>query len=515
MRPDHLWHTAELNAPLSEHGLEFFDCLEAAVYERLVAQRPDSLDRLQRGRVGLEEIEHDSLGYFALVHMPAGVVQDQDDPLISSHALLLGKSLEQEEEDLFAHRRGEPKRGGALLRADKRREIGPLVSGVDESAWSLTPRSPDGAKDRLEPNSVLIHGPELYPGSGVPALLSTYAPLEVYFDTSAAPPCPLPSRGAASGAVACNQGSACNPSREPDPACDQGAHSSTLPPSAHSTARHRAALRSRSLGVKRQPRPRPTGGPDRGCSSCHPAWPLARPRYRTRRAFAPRSPYSPRPRRCLRSASPWIVAKALENVLTQSGALPPGSAAPTLPSSDGRPAGFAQAYAPPGEKWLNLRGRRPDAKTVQSHSVSCGRTGSLPRYGASTNAETGRTAVPCSSGALMSSVAPMRRASTRRGSAGAGSWRKLTTARLRSWDTTSQRRETAGQHASRSARVYVGTLEPFAPRSPWALGSGMTGDRSTPLPSFKESSPGLGSARARHLWASPSATVSLSGSCVR
>src|SRR5690625_6924465 len=53
----------------------------------------------------------------------------------------------------------------------------------------------------------------------------------------------------------------------------------------------------------------------------------------------------------------------------------------------------------------------------------------------------------------MSSGAPMRRASTRRGRAGAGSLRQLTTARLRSWDTTSPRRETAGQHSSRSARV--------------------------------------------------------------
>jgi len=48
--------------------------------------------------------------------------------------------------------------------------------------------------------------------------------------------------------------------------------------------------------------------------------------------------------------------------------------------------------------------------------------------------------------------------------AGAGSLQPLTTAPLRSWDTTSPRRETAGRRSSRSARVYVGTLEPTAPR---------------------------------------------------
>src|SRR5690606_28816598 len=109
-------------------------------------------------------------------------------------------------------------------------------------------------------------------------------------------------------------------------------------------------------------------------------------------------------------------------------------------------------------------GGRGSGSAETESFASCGRTGSLPRYGASTNAETGRTAVPFAPSALMSSGAPMRRASTRRGRAGAGSLRQLTTARLRSWDTTSPRRETAGQHSSRSARVYVGTLEPFAPR---------------------------------------------------
>lgn len=74
--------------------------------------------------------------------------------------------------------------------------------------WSpYPPRVTGHARGRVIPRRGRPGGGALST-SRVHALLSAYAPLEVYFDTSAAPLHPRPSRGAGVGAVECIRGGA-------------------------------------------------------------------------------------------------------------------------------------------------------------------------------------------------------------------------------------------------------------------------------------------------------------------
>ena len=95
-------------------------------------------------------------------HMPAGTVEDQQDLLALARPHRVGELAARERERGQGHSGQEEPPGATGAWMDKCLEIGPLVTVRDGRPGALAPGAPHPAPDGLEPEAVLVGGPELY-----------------------------------------------------------------------------------------------------------------------------------------------------------------------------------------------------------------------------------------------------------------------------------------------------------------------------------------------------------------
>ena len=152
----------ENEAALCDGAFEIGEGLEVLVCERLVEDRPQGLGGLKlggvRGQVGEPDpIWHDQVR----LGVPAGAVEPEHDHALASRPGLAGKQRQECGEERLGHAvRHIPEH----LTGDRLHEGGdvePLVPVVAEGDRPLTFGRPDPAQDRLQPNAVLVRGPDL------------------------------------------------------------------------------------------------------------------------------------------------------------------------------------------------------------------------------------------------------------------------------------------------------------------------------------------------------------------
>src|SRR4051794_16484220 len=165
--PVEVWARFELivseNATALGHDvLEISKRREVLVGEWLVEDGPEVLSRLKLGRVrgqvdGPDPIRHSQVGR----GVPAGAVEPEHDDAIPSRPSLAGKQRQQRGKE----RLGDPVRhvpeGLARDRLHEGGDVQPLVTVVTQCDRPLTFGRPHPAQDRLQPNAVLIRGPDL------------------------------------------------------------------------------------------------------------------------------------------------------------------------------------------------------------------------------------------------------------------------------------------------------------------------------------------------------------------
>ena len=102
-------------------------------------------------------------------HMPVSTVEYQQDLLGLVRAHCVGELAARKRERRQRHGGQEEPPGVAGPWVDKRIEVGPLVAVLDGRPGALPARAPHAAYDGLEPDAVLVGGPELYgiPWAGV------------------------------------------------------------------------------------------------------------------------------------------------------------------------------------------------------------------------------------------------------------------------------------------------------------------------------------------------------------
>jgi hypothetical protein len=142
--------------------LEISKGREVPIGERLIQDRPEVLGGLQLGRVwgqgdGPEAFGHDQVGR----GVPAGVVEQKRDNALASCPSLAGKQRQERGEERLGHPIRYIPEGLARDRLDEGGHIQPLVAVVTERDRSLALGRPHPAQDRLQPDAVLVGGPDL------------------------------------------------------------------------------------------------------------------------------------------------------------------------------------------------------------------------------------------------------------------------------------------------------------------------------------------------------------------
>src|SRR3954471_21840504 len=147
---------------LGHDVLEISKRREVLVGEWLIEDGPEVLSRLKLGRVwgqvdGPDPIRHSQVGR----GVPAGAVEPEHDDAIPSRPGLTHKQRQQRRKE----RLGDPVRDGPEgLAGDRLHEGGdvqPLVAVVAQRDRPLTLGRPHPSDDRLQPEAVLIRGPDL------------------------------------------------------------------------------------------------------------------------------------------------------------------------------------------------------------------------------------------------------------------------------------------------------------------------------------------------------------------
>ena len=157
----------EVDAALGLHVLQLVDCREVPVDQHRVAERPEVLGRLQFGREGGEEEQVHVLGHAKLgTGVPAGAIQHEHDLFGGTGASSTGKGrqLDLEERDGDAGSEMPPRatRGGM----DEADEIAPLIAVLHRRDRTFSVEAPDLLEDGLQPDAMLVRGPELDLRSG-------------------------------------------------------------------------------------------------------------------------------------------------------------------------------------------------------------------------------------------------------------------------------------------------------------------------------------------------------------
>jgi hypothetical protein len=140
---------------------ELLDAGEMPVDEHVVGQRPEMLSRLPLGRVRRQEHEVDVVGHREpRAGVPARAVKDQDDLLAGAGADGVGKggqfNCEQRDTDRGSAVEARAARGGV----DEADELAPGEAVAHHGDGSVPFGRPDSPQERLEPDAVLVGGPQ-------------------------------------------------------------------------------------------------------------------------------------------------------------------------------------------------------------------------------------------------------------------------------------------------------------------------------------------------------------------
>lgn len=171
----------ELSASPRDDAVEVTKGSEVSIGERLIDEGPEVLCRLQLRAIRWLEDEADAVGDCEVPRpVPAGVVELQDDAFGWPRADRLGEVGEDGGEQRLADGVGYvPDRlaGGGL---DEAGEVEPLEAVVAERDRPLAARRPDPARDRLQPEAMLVRRPDLDRRLGMAALLLARGPSELF-----------------------------------------------------------------------------------------------------------------------------------------------------------------------------------------------------------------------------------------------------------------------------------------------------------------------------------------------
>src|SRR4051794_6146539 len=149
-------------AALGHDAREISKCREVPVRERLIQDGPQVFSRLKLGGVAGQVDQPEALGHNQVRWgVPAGVVEPEHDDPLPSRPSLTGKQRQQRGKEWL---RDPVRDGPEYLAGDRLHEGGhiePLVAVVTERDGALAFGRPRPAQDRLQPEAVLVGGPDL------------------------------------------------------------------------------------------------------------------------------------------------------------------------------------------------------------------------------------------------------------------------------------------------------------------------------------------------------------------
>ena len=147
---------------LGDDVLEISKRPEVLVGEGLIEDGPEVFSRLKLGRVWGQVDEPDPVRDSQVRRgVPAGVVENEHDDAIPSRPSLAGKQRQQRGEERLGHPVRDVPEGLARDRLHEGGDVQPLVPVVTERDRSLAFGRPHPSDDRLQPDAVLIRGPDL------------------------------------------------------------------------------------------------------------------------------------------------------------------------------------------------------------------------------------------------------------------------------------------------------------------------------------------------------------------
>ena len=161
-RANLLWLVLHGHTALSLCGLQVIQALEVPIGYPFVGERPQSFARLQLRRVRRQEEQMNAFRHVQfLARLPAGPIHHQQDALTWAGPDRLSKVGQGQREDSDSDRGQEqpltPSRDGM----PKGVEIHPLIAVLDQGARAGASADPPSAEDGLEPDAMLIGGPQL------------------------------------------------------------------------------------------------------------------------------------------------------------------------------------------------------------------------------------------------------------------------------------------------------------------------------------------------------------------
>jgi hypothetical protein len=147
---------------LGDDVLKIGEGLEVLVGQWLVEDGPEVLGGLKLGGVwgqvdGPDPVRHGQVGR----GVPAGVVELKHDDAIPSRPSLARKQRQQRGKERLGHPVRDGPEGLAGDRLHEGGDVQPLIAVVTERDRPLTLGRPHPAQDRLQPDAVLIRGPDL------------------------------------------------------------------------------------------------------------------------------------------------------------------------------------------------------------------------------------------------------------------------------------------------------------------------------------------------------------------
>ena len=127
------------------------------VEDGLVDDLPQMFGGLKFRRVGGQEDEPDSLGNLQVgLSVPAGVVEDENDDAVAPGSGLFGEGRQQRFEERLRDAVGNVPETFAGRGRDEGRDIEPFKAMMTMSDGAHAYRRPDAARDRLQPEPMLV-----------------------------------------------------------------------------------------------------------------------------------------------------------------------------------------------------------------------------------------------------------------------------------------------------------------------------------------------------------------------
>src|SRR3954470_17941498 len=152
----------EASATVCDDAFQIGEGLEVLVGERLIQNRPEVLSRLKLGRVRGQVGEPDAIRHSqGRRGGPAGAVEPKHDDAIPSRPGLTGKQGQEPCEERLGHPVRDVPEGLARGRLHEGGHVQPLVPVMTQRDRPLTFGRPHPPDDRLQPEAVLIRGPDL------------------------------------------------------------------------------------------------------------------------------------------------------------------------------------------------------------------------------------------------------------------------------------------------------------------------------------------------------------------